>query len=186
MLVLSVMTAFLLTQPLSRRFGKRVTAISCGLTGLVFWLVPFQLRLVGWWPEVGSTLSSNLLTGFILMANVNSVIVAICAQSMLADVVEASQEQTGRRTEGVLTAGWMFVQKCATAIGIGLTGLLVSYSGLPAKAVPGQVPESVIDTLTITYSLIALAIVLVSTMIFARFPITREEHAARVAALANK
>ncbi len=93
-------------------------------------MIPFQLRLAGLWPEIGSSLSSNLLIGFILMANVNSVIVSVCAQSMLADVVEASQEQTGRRTEGVFTAGWMFVQKCATAIGIGVTGLLVSYSGL--------------------------------------------------------
>lgn len=183
MLVVSVVAAFLLAQPLSRRFGKRKTAIVCGLTGVVFWLTPFQLRLAGLWPEVGSSLSSNLLIGFILMANVNAVIVSVCAQSMLADVVEASQEQTGRRTEGVFTAGWMFVQKCATAIGIGVTGLLVSYSGLAAKAVPGEVPEAVIDTLTITYSVIALVIVVLSTLIFSRFPITREDHAARVAAL---
>lgn len=183
MLVVSVTAAFLTAQPLSRRFGKRQTAIVCALIGVVFWLTPFQLRLAGLWPEVGSALSSNLLIGFILMANVNSVIVMVCGQSMLADVVEASQEQTGRRTEGVFTAGWMFVQKCGTALGIGITGLLVSYSGLPTKAIPGQVPESVIDTLTIAYSLIALGIAIISTLIFARFPITREDHAARVAAL---
>jgi GPH family glycoside/pentoside/hexuronide:cation symporter len=186
MLIVSVTTAFLVTQPLSRRFGKRQTAIACGLVGVLFWLAPFQLRLAGLWPEVGTALSSNLLIGFILVANVNNVIVSVCAQSMLADVVEASQVETGRRTEGVLTAGWMFVQKCATAIGIGATGLLVSLSGLPAKAIPGAVPGAVIDRLTIAYSLIALIIVVLSTMIFIRFPITREDHEARVAALADR
>ncbi|MEQ1496653.1 MAG: MFS transporter [Novosphingobium sp.] len=183
LLVVSVTAAFMTAQPLSLRFGKRQTAIVCALISVVFWLTPFQLRLAGLWPEVGSNLSSNLLIGFILVANVTSVIVAVCGQSMLADVVEASQVQTGRRTEGVFTAGWMFVQKCGTAMGIGITGLLVSFSGLPAKAVPGQVPETVIDTLTIAYSGIALAIAVISTIIFARFPITREDHAARVAAL---
>ncbi len=186
MLVVSVTAAFLLAQPLSRRFGKRQTAIVCALIGVVFWLAPFQLRLAGVWPETGTMLSTGLLIGFILCSNVNAVIVQICAQSMLADVVEASQVQTGRRTEGVFTAGWMFVQKCATAVGIGVTGLLVSLSGLPAKAIPGQVPESVIDTLTIAYSVIALAVAVISAVIFARFPITREDHAARVEALTTK
>lgn len=183
LLVVSVTAAFLLAQPLNRRFGKRKTAIVCALVGAVFWLTPFQLRLAGLWPEPGTSLSTGLLIAFILGANVNSVIVTICAQSMLADVVEASQVQTGRRTEGVFTAGWMFVQKCGTAIGIGVTGLLVSLSGLPAKAIPGQVPAAVIDRLTIAYSLIAGLIVIVSVLIFARFPITREDHAARIAAL---
>jgi glycoside/pentoside/hexuronide:cation symporter, GPH family len=183
MLIFSVTTAFLIAQPLSLRFGKRKTAIICALIGAVFWLTPFQLRLAGLWPTPGTTESTAWLIAFILGANVNSVIVAVCSQSMLADLVEASQVETGRRTEGVFTAGWMFVQKCATAFGIGITGLLVSFSGLPAKAVPGQVPEAVIDTMTIAYSVIALAIVVISALIFSRFPITREDHAARVAAL---
>jgi GPH family glycoside/pentoside/hexuronide:cation symporter len=183
MLLFSVTAAFLLAQPLSRRFGKRQTAIVCGLVGVVFWVAPFQLRLAGVWPAAGTMLSTGLLIAFILGSNVNAVIVQICAQSMLADVVEASQVETGRRTEGVLTAGWMFVQKCATAVGIGLTGVLVSWSGIPTKATPGKVPSAVIDTLTIAYSLIAVSIVVVSALIFRRFPITREDHAARLAAL---
>ena len=99
------------------------------------------------------------------------------------DVVEASQEATGRRTEGVFAAGWMFVQKCATALGIGMTGLLVSYSGLPRKAIPGQVEQVVIDRLTLFYCLIVIVATAASTLFFARFPITRADHEARLAAL---
>ena len=183
LLMIGVLTSFVLVQPLHRRLGKRTTAVVCALTSVVFWVSPFALRLVGFWPEVGGQTSTYLLFGFVLVSNINAVMVTISAQSMLADVVEASQEATGRRTEGVFAAGWMFVQKCATALGIGMTGLLVSYSGLPRKAIPGQVEQVVIDRLTLFYCLIVIVATAASTLFFARFPITRADHEARLAAL---
>lgn len=183
LLMAGVLISFVVVQPLHRHLGKRTTAIVCGLIALVFWVAPFVLRLCGLWPVSGGTLSTALLFGFILVSNVNAVMVSISAQSMLADVVEASQVETGRRTEGVFAAGWMFVQKCATALGIGLTGLLISYSGLPRKAIPGGVDPAVIDRLTLSYCLIVAVAAIGSTLVFSRFPITRADHEARLAAL---
>lgn len=183
MLFLSVIASFLLVAPLHRKFGKRETAIVAGLVSLAFWVTPFLLLFAGFWPPVGSTASTGLLFGMIFVSNVNAVIVMVSGQSMLADVVEASFEQTGRRTEGVFAAGWMFVQKCATAIGIGTTGLLISWSGLPRKAIPGQVDGIVIDRLTLAYCLLVTLAVIFSTLLFRRFPITRDDHEARLAKL---
>ena len=183
LLMAGVVVSFVLVQPLHRRFGKRLTAIVCGPVAVAFGVTPFILRLARVWPEEGSTLSTGLLLSFLLISNITAVIVMVSAQSMLADVVEASQEQTGRRTEGVFAAGWMFVQKCGTAVGIGATGLLVSLAGLDSKAIPGQVATEVIDRLTIAYCVLVVLAVIASTLIFARFPITRADHEARVAAL---
>ena len=183
LLMAGVIVSFVLVQPLHRRLGKRLTAIVCGMISVVLWITPFALRLAGVWPPEGSTSSTTLLLGFMLVSNINGVMVMISAQSMLADVVEASQMETGRRTEGVFAAGWMFVQKCGTAVGIGITGLLVSLAGLQSKAIPGKVPELVIDRLTIAYSALVVVAAIASTLIFARFPITRADHEARVAAL---
>ena len=183
LLMAGVVVSFVLVQPLHRRFGKRLTAIVCGPVAVAFGVTPFILRLARVWPEEGTTLSTGLLLGFLLISNITAVIVMVSAQSMLADVVEASQEQTGRRTEGVFAAGWMFVQKCGTAVGIGATGLLVSLAGLDSKAIPGQVATAVIDRLTIAYCVLVVLAVIASTLIFARFPITRADHEARVAAL---
>ena len=171
-------------QPLHHRFGKKKVAVVCGVISTIFWTVPFALFLSGHWPAIGSTFSSNLLMAFILISNVNAVMVMISGQSMLADVVEASQVETGRRTEGIFAAGWMFVQKCATAVGIGLTGLLISLSGLPSKAIPGQVAPEVVDRLVVSYSLIVIVATILSTWVFSRFPINRADHEARLAALA--
>lgn len=183
LLMVSVIGSFLLVQPLHHRFGKKRTAVVCGIISTIFWVVPFVLLLSGNWPAIGSSFSSNLLMGFILLSNVNAVMVMISGQSMLADVVEASQVETGRRTEGVFAAGWMFVQKCATAVGIGLTGLLISLSGLPSKAIPGQVAPEVIERLVVSYGVIVVIAAACSTWIFSRFPINRADHEARIAAL---
>lgn len=183
LLLCTVIGAFLLVGPLHRRFGKRETAIVANLFSLVVWATPFVLRYFGYWPQEGSTASTALVFGFLLFSNTAGIMVFVSAQSMLADVVEASYQETGRRSEGTFAAGWMFVQKCGTAIGIGVTGLIVSFAGLPAKAVPGQVDPAVIDRLTIYYISLATLAAIGSTLFLRRFPITRADHEARLAAL---
>ena len=108
----------------------------------------------------------------------------ITAQSMVTDIVEASELDTGRRTEGVFSAGWFFVQKCGTGVGIFVAGLIVSLSGLPDKAQPGEVALPVIENLMIFYALMIFILSISGAWIFSRFPISRADHDARVAALA--
>jgi glycoside/pentoside/hexuronide:cation symporter, GPH family len=184
MLLATVLVAFFIVTPLNKRFGKRETAMATGLVGVVFWITPFLLRVAGLWPPTGGTLSTLSVMAFAFVANVASVTVMISAQSMVADIVEASQVVTGRRTEGVFSAGWLFAQKCATGLGIFITGMIVSWSGLPAKAVPGAVDPAVVTRLILSYSAIVIIAVIVSTWIFAHFPISRADHEARVRALA--
>jgi glycoside/pentoside/hexuronide:cation symporter, GPH family len=184
MLFASVIGSFFLVGPLNRKFGKKMTAMICGAIGAVFWVTPFILRVADIWPAVGSTTSTALLFVFFFFANVFSVMVMISASSMIADIVEASQEVTGRRTEGLFFAGNFFMQKCATGLGIFITGLIVSLSGMPEKALPGQVDEGVINGLTISYCIVVTVAVIVSTTIFSRFPITRADHEERLRKLA--
>jgi glycoside/pentoside/hexuronide:cation symporter, GPH family len=55
---------------------------------------------------------------------------------------------------------------------------------MPEKAQPGQVAEGVIDSLTVSYCIVVTVAVIVSTIIFSRFPITRADHEERVRKLA--
>ncbi|MBS0481974.1 MAG: MFS transporter [Proteobacteria bacterium] len=183
LLMVTAVLAFILVKPAHQRFGKRETAVIGSVISVILWVVPFGLRLAGAWPAEGSQASTTLLFVFLLVTNTASIMVSVSGQSMLADVVEASFVETGRRTEGTFSAGWMFVLKCGTALGIGATGLLVSLAGLPAKAVPGQVAPEVIDRLTIYYVILVILAGVASTLILTRFPITRADHEARIAAL---
>lgn len=186
MLFVSVIASFLLVSRLHRRFGKREAAAACALVSIAFFLVPFIFLMSGLWPPVGSNASSGLMFVFFFVANSAGVMVMISSSSMIADIVEASEEQTGRRTEGTFFAGNFFMQKCATGLGIFVTGLIVSISGLPDKAQPGQVDADVISTMILLYCGVTLILAVLASLAFRRFPISREEHEARLAKLAAR
>jgi glycoside/pentoside/hexuronide:cation symporter, GPH family len=180
----SVVGAFFLVTQLNRRLEKRNTAILCTLFGLVFWMLPFALWSQNIWPPIGGWTSTLILYGFGFFAAMFSITVMITGSSMMADVVEASEIETGRRSEGLFFAGGLFMQKCATGLGIGLSGLIVSLSALPAKATPGAVGDAVLTAMVMLYCGLIMALAIASALAFARFPISRADHNERLKQLA--
>ncbi|MET0179937.1 MAG: MFS transporter [Novosphingobium sp.] len=183
LLFASVVLTFVTVGPMHRRWGKRETGAACAVLGMVFWVVPFALRHFGAWWDEGTLLSTAALFGFFFLANWLSVAAMISASSMVADVVEASEAATGRRAEATFFAGNFFMQKCATGLGIFLTGILLELAGMPANAQPGRIPEAVIDTLALSYAVMIAVFAVAIALILRRFPITREDHEARLRAL---
>lgn len=179
-----VVACFLTLGPMHRRWGKRDTAVAAALIGAGLWVTPFFLRLAGLWPEIGTLSSTVPLFVLFFLSNLFSVASMISASSMVADVVEASEEKTGRRSEGAFFAGNMFMQKCATGLGIFFTGQLIAFAGLPEKARPGMVAAEVVDRLALTYAGMVLVFAVLIALVLRHFPITRADHEARLAALA--
>lgn len=179
----SVVACFLVLGRFHKRWGKRDTAVACAVIGAAFWVAPFFLRWQGLWPSEGTLVSTLSLFGFFFFSNLFSVAAMISASSMVADVVEASEEKTGRRSEGAFFAGSMFMAKCATGLGIFATGQMLAFAGLPAKARPGEVDPAVIDTLSLTYAAVVAVFAILIALVLRRFPITRADHEARLAAL---
>ena len=180
----SVIGAFLIVGPLQRRWGKRTVAIGGALLGMVLWVIPLVARSFLLAPGSGvSGLSTIVLFGFILVSNMTSVISMISISSMVPDVVEASEQQTGRRSEGTFAAGGLFASKCATGVGIFVTGLVLEFAGMPHKATPATVAPPVIDRLSLTYAAIVVVLAISIAMVLRLFPITRSDHEARLAAL---
>ena len=184
-LFLSVIAAFFLVVPLNRIWDKPHTAAYGSLIGISLWITPFVLRLLDFWPETGTSASTWGVFGFFFLGNSFAVTVMISASSMIADIVEDAQEQTGRRSEGVFFAGNFFVQKCATGLGIFASGLIISWAGLSTKTDADQVLPQVIDRLTGAYIALILLLSLISAAIFTRFPIRRHDHEARIRRLAG-
>ena len=184
MLFGSVGVAFLLVAPLSLRFGKRRAAMIAGtvslvLTGLLYasWL----LRLFPGAPDAPAILP---MFAVVLVSNSFAIVMMMLVSSMMADVVEASQSETGRRSEGLFFAGYFFMQKCATGIGIFAAGLILSFAGFPDSAVPGQVAVPIIDRLALYFMLTLLTLGAIGIAVLQRFPIERDDHQRRIADLA--
>ena len=182
-LFFSVIACFLVMPAWHKRWGKRDTAAVTAVVGALFWIAPFLARAAGMWPTEGSHASTLGIFALFFLCNVFSVAAMISASSMMADVVEASEEETGRRSEGVFFSGNFFMQKCSTGLGIFITGQLLALAGLPENARPGQVPVEVVDRLSMTYIIAVAIFAVLIALVLRRFPITRADHEARVAAL---
>lgn len=183
-LMSSVVASFLWVTPLVTSFGKKAVVIGGGVIGMCFWITPFALKLAGFWLDTGTHLSTGLVFAFSFFSNSTSVMAMIAAQSMVADLVEASEIKTGKRSEGVFSAGWFFVQKCGVGLGILFSGLIVHSSGLPAKADPATVAPAVIDNMIIAYASAVVFLAIIGAFVFRRFPISRADHDERLRQLA--
>ncbi len=183
-LFLSVIVAFFAVGPANHRFGKKETAMAGSLIGVVFWTLPFWLRLGGLWPEPGSDSSTYLICAFAFGATVFSVMVMISGASMIADIVEASELETGRRAEGLFFAGNFFMQKCATGLGIAISGQIISLAGFPDQATPGAVDPATIERMMLLYVVLVVILAIAAALLFRRFPIGRADHEERLRRLA--
>ena len=105
---------------------------------------------------------------------------------MIAEIVEAYEERTGRRAEGSFYSGNWFVQKCATGVGILMTGQIIRLAGMPANAKPGEVPFEVLRDLLLLYGSVSIVLALLAAYWRGRFPIGRAEHEARVAKMSQR
>jgi len=182
-LFLSVVLMFFIVGPMHRKLGKPRSAAYAALIALALFLVPYVLFLLGLWPQAGTLTSTLCLYVLLLFGNTFAVVVMISASSMIAEIVEAFQERTGRRAEGSFYSGNWLVQKCATGLGIFLTGGVISASGLSSDASPGAVPMDVLSTLILLYGGITIVLTLIAAFWLIRFPINRADHEARVAAM---
>jgi GPH family glycoside/pentoside/hexuronide:cation symporter len=127
--------------------------------------------------------SAPFLFSFVILSNGASIGMMILSSSMMADVVEASQQETGRRSEGLFFAGYFFMQKCAIGIGTFGAGMILTAADFPQKAVMGKVDVAVLDSLAAIYMTVILVVGITGILILRHFPISRESHKARLEAL---
>ena len=183
-LFLSAILMFFVVGPMHKRLGKPKSAAFSAIGTVVFTLVPYMALYAGIWPPLNTAVSGLVLLGLLMIGNTLGIVVLISASSMIAEIVEAYLERTGRRAEGAFYSGNWLVQKCATGLGIFLTGQVLSFISFSRDAAPGEVPDATIDSLILFYALATSVLMAIAAFWLGRFPINREDHEARVSALA--
>lgn len=168
---------------LSRRFGKKWAAIMLWSAGIVLGPLALLLRLAGWFPANGDPALVPIL--FIHGAVTIALFIAnnILVASMIADVVEAGQIETGRRAEGLFFAANSFIQKFTSGIGIYSAGLVLALIGFPEGVEPGQVPPDVLSHLVEVYVPVITLLFLGAIGFVQAYPIDRATHEANLARL---
>lgn len=181
-----VCLAFVIIGPVSRRLDKPRTAALAALVALSFGTLPYWLKLAGLFPASGSTASVGLILLLVALSVAFGICSMILISSMIADVTDAAEEQSGKRTEGIFFAGYFFMQKCVGGLGILASALILSVSGFPENARPGEVPDDVLANLSLAFAIATTVIGLACAWLFSQFPLGRADHEARLAQIANR
>jgi len=122
--------AYFLAPALGSALGKKRAAVAALLGAIFLYPIPYLLTLAGYWPETGSWNSLIFYSFFVMTEVIGFIVGGVMLDSMMADVVEDSEVQTSRRSEGLFYAARSFASKAVSALGIILAGSIVSLVGM--------------------------------------------------------
>jgi len=155
---------------------KKAVAIAGLLGAMAINVVPISLRLLGFFPENGSEALfwTMLVAGF--FETILFLVFDICWRSMIADLTERTELETGRRNEGVISSAITFTAKCADALGTLIAGTLLSLIAFPTETAVGDVPPDIIAKLGLIYGPVVFLIWMGVILSLSRYRISRSLH----------
>jgi len=179
-IVIPMAVAALFLPPVMTRWAvvreKKAVAIAGLLGAMAINVVPITLRLLGFFPENGSDtlfwimfVAGFFETNFFLVFDISW-------RSMIADLTERVQLDTGRRNEGVIFSTVTFVSKCADGLGTLLAGILLAIIAFPTETAVGEVPQETINGLGLIYGPVVFLIWIGVILTLRRYPIGRLRH----------
>ena len=161
---------------LSRRFGKRGTAMTLYALSVAVGLGPVLLRLAGLMPPNHSQTLVVIIFFTSIIGTSFGIVAATMVSSMIADVVEASELKTGRRSEGLFFAASAFIQKSVSGFGILTAAMIVEAVNLNPRANPATVSPEVIRNFALTYSPLIIGLYALAILLMTGYRITRATH----------
>ena len=154
-----------------------VLSVTTGLT-------PLLLRVAGLMPPN----HSQLLLDIIFCTSVAGVTFGITSSttgsSMIADVVEASQLKTGRRSEGLFFAASAFVGKATSGFGILAASTIVATVHLAPGIDPAKLAPHVMRDFALIYVPDVICLYAIAFALLSGYRITRASHAETLQQLA--
>jgi GPH family glycoside/pentoside/hexuronide:cation symporter len=172
--------AFLIVPRLTIGTDKPRVATILALVNVVLVVIPYVLKLTNLFPLHTSPLHLPILLAIWMVNTMCGVGVFILGAAMLSDVVEESEQRTGKRSEGVFFAGGFFVQKAVGGLGIFMAGAVLAFADFPAVATSGQVPAATITRLVVVFIALMVVFYGLAALTYSRFPFGRAAHLVRL------
>ncbi|MFS8861246.1 MFS transporter [Synechococcus sp. H60.1] len=165
----AVLTLFAWTR-LSAHLGKRAMY----LIGAGFWLIS-QAGLFFLQPG-----QERFMIALALLAGVGvSATAYLGPWSMLPDVIDLDELQTGERREGIFYALMVFLQKVGLGLGLFFLGQVLEWSGfIPSVAgePPSTQPESALLAIRLAIGPLPAVVLIGGILLVWLYPITRQRH----------
>lgn len=160
---------------ISRRFGKKWPAFSGALALGILTVVAYPLFPPGnlWLPLLVASGFCGFLAGAIVLFD-----------SLVADIVDHDELQTGDHREGLYFGCWTMATKAARALGLAITGGLLHWIGYEEGAA-AQAPE-VGPRIALVFGPAVGVCFIAAALVFCLMPLTTERHRRVQALLARR
>lgn len=166
---------------ISRRVGKK----GVYFRGMIFWIaVAFLLFAVQpSWPSWAIIVLGAL-------AGVGVATAYLVPWSMLPDVIELDELETGKRREGAYYGFFVLLQKVGLAVGLFLVSQALALAGYitppPGTTAPIVQPDSALLAIRLMIGPIPAVILAAGILLVYLFPITKEQHEETLRELARR
>jgi Na+/melibiose symporter-like transporter len=172
---------------LTRRSGKKFAGGMLLMASVLVGFLPLFLRLIGFFPGddalVPGTKIPQVVAWLFLDGTIRGILgitASILITAMLSDVVEYSEQRTGRRSEGLFFAFTSLIQKAVSGVGVLVAGGILAIVNFPEGAKPADVPQEVVNNLAWVYMPTLIILYGLAVGILQFYNITRESHEATV------
>ncbi|MBU3068694.1 MFS transporter [Aestuariicella sp. G3-2] len=172
--LLAVAVAFPGMSWMARRWEKQ-TLLRIAVAGLVFntlWLVPG--RLLGVIPENGTHWLFAMVFINTLITTILTIMRTVNLHSIMADIADEHELETGRRQEGVFFAATTFALKFVMGFGYMVAGPLLDIVGLQPGVEPGQASESALFGIGIVVGPVLVALLMIPWWLAMRIDVSRK------------
>ena len=148
---------------LSRRLGKRKAL----LVGMGIVIVG---QLSQWFTYRPDAPYLQLLSQIMIFPGIS--FIWIIVPSMLADLCDIDEVETGRRREGIYSAVYQWTLKLGVSVALMISGFLIDGAGItPASNIQ---PEGAVTNIRLMFCIIPAVFVSLAAWIILRYPITEE------------
>ena len=143
---------------------------------MVLGMIKVGFRFAGIWPENGSPLLLPLLVVHASFLSFAGAIAIIMYASMIPDVVDENEFNTGLRQEGVFSAGIAFAGKSTTGLGLFAGGLLLEWVvAFPVQTNPDTLDPDIIVRLGFVDGILVPAFSIIPIMLLRRYRLSRAQ-----------
>jgi len=175
-----IMVGSFVARAITERFDKKPSVVF----GTGWWalcqIVPVVLRLLGWFPENHTDALLYTLVVVKFVQGMGVVQALITFSSMVADIVDEHELNTGKRQEGMFFASVSFSGKFTTGVGNVVGGIALDLISWPRGVeiqTAADVPPETLAWLGLIYGPIVAGFAVVSVWCYSKHHLDRHRHA---------
>jgi GPH family glycoside/pentoside/hexuronide:cation symporter len=174
--VIGLLFASITAQALSKRFDKRKSLAICVVIGCLLAFTPITMHIVGWLQLLDTSTKFTLIFLLTGISQIFFISYVILIDSMLSDVIDENELNTGNREEGMFFAARSFATKASFGIGSFVAGIALDIIAIPKNVLPEDVALETVNLLAVLGGPGMMIFFLSTIFISNRYPLNEARH----------